>query len=208
MAHQYACGAITAVVFACGVAAIEPAHAQLRDGGLLPQDQSGLVTAVGCFVRGGDDGEDYLLAHPKQGPVNSVQDETCTADASADALKLDNTKKSGMNDAILGHWIEINGRLEKETGDDPDSLRELDVHSFRILPVVPRRTAVAPPAPAYQPAPLPEQPIARAPEPMPTVGTSGELPRTASPLPLVGLIGTLFLAGGLGLRSLRARNRR
>jgi hypothetical protein len=205
MAHQYAYAAITAFVVACGVAAVEPAHAQLRDGGLLPHDQSGLVTAVGCFVRGGEDNEDYLLAHPKQGPVNSVQEETCTASGSADALKLDNTKKSGMNDSMLGHWIEINGRLEKESSDDPDNLRELDVLSFRILPIVPRRAAAAPPAPAYQPAaPVLEQPIARAPE-APVVGTSGELPKTASPMPFVGLIGALFLAGGLGLRSLRSR---
>ena len=50
------------------------------------------------------------------------------------------------------------------------------------------------------------EPVAQ-PEPRP-VGTSGqaaatELPRTASPLPLSGLLGLLSLAGGLGLRAVR-----
>jgi hypothetical protein len=38
-----------------------------------------------------------------------------------------------------------------------------------------------------------------------TTGTSGVLPRTASPLPLIGLLGLLSLAGALGLRLARSR---
>src|SRR5258705_120543 len=40
-------------------------------------------------------------------------------------------------------------------------------------------------------------------QPTGTSGTAQELPRTASPLPLVGLMGLLSLAGGFGLRLLR-----
>lgn len=59
---------------------------------------------------------------------------------------------------------------------------------------------VAAPAPA--PAPAPQRQVER------PVGTSGqatpaELPRTASPLPLTGLLGLFSLAGGLGLRAFR-----
>ncbi len=38
---------------------------------------------------------------------------------------------------MLGRWVEIGGRLEKETSKDPDNLRELDVVSFKMVPVVP-----------------------------------------------------------------------
>jgi hypothetical protein len=42
----------TVVVVAFGMVAVERAYAQRRDGNLLPQDQSGQVTAVGCLVKG------------------------------------------------------------------------------------------------------------------------------------------------------------
>jgi len=64
------------------------------------------------------------------------------------------------------------------------------------------RRAESEPAAQAQPAPTP------APEPQ-AVGTSGardeELPRTASPLPLSGLIGLFSLGGALAVRSLRRR---
>jgi hypothetical protein len=211
MTLRYVYGALTAVVFACGVVTVEPAHAQLRDGGLLPQEESGLVTAVGCFLRGGDDGEEYVLARPARGPVNSVPEERCTAGANDNALRLKHTSDFGMNDAMLGRWIEINGRLEKETSDDPDNLRELYVRSFRILPVVPPRASVAP-SPTVEPAPpvYEQQPIAQAPPETPApIATTGEsLPQTASYVPASGLLGLLSLAGVFGLRSFRSRQRR
>ena len=66
-------------------------------------------------------------------------------------------------------------------------------------PVEERQIAAAP-APQATPAPQP------APEPR-AVGTSGqadELPRTASPLALTGLLGLLSLAGAAGIRAFRA----
>jgi hypothetical protein len=73
-------------------------------------------------------------------------------------------------------------------------------------------TGAAPPPPPTPPmegallieeAPAPKQvaaaaPAAAAPEPAPT-----QLPKTASPLPLVGLLGLLSLTVGLGMRALR-----
>jgi hypothetical protein len=41
------------------------------------------------------------------------------------ALELKETSKVGMNDSMIGRWVEINGRLEKETSSNPDNLREL-----------------------------------------------------------------------------------
>ena len=203
-------GAIAGTVIICGVLFVTPVHGQIRDGGLLPQEESGLITVLGCFLRGGDDGDGFLLAHPTRGPVESVEEETCTAGASDNALDLDDTGKLGMNESLTGRWIEISGRLEKETSRDPDNLRELEVRSFRIVPVVPRVAAAPPPAPIPEPqvaaaAPvLEEPPIADTP-----VGTTGQvettLPQTASYLPTSGFAALLLLAGGLVLRSWRLK---
>jgi predicted component of type VI protein secretion system len=219
MTLQFVYGA-TVGVFAFGVVAVAPAYAQRRDGGLLPQDQSGDVIAVGCLVRGstvrGGKPDKYALARVRKGPLTSVPEGTCTADPGADALTLDNPDKAGVNDSALGRWVEIGGRLERETSKDPDNLRELDVASFKLVPVVlPPRPAAAPaPAPAPRatppsaaaprPAPVPAPAPAAAPAPAPAPRT---LPKTASYVPAIGLAGLLSLAAGLMLRSFRRRQR-
>jgi hypothetical protein len=214
MTLQHVCGA-TVVVFAFGVVTVGPAYAQRRDGGLLPQEESGEVTAVGCLVRGsavrGGTKDQYVLALPKRGPVASVPEAKCTADSGADALDLDNESQGGVSDSMLGRWVEISGRLERETSKDPDDLRELDVKSVKLVPVVPPRTAEAPP-PQPTPPPVAEAPpTPRAPEPTPAPEPAPEppkrLPKTASHLPAIGLAGLLSLAGGLILRSFRLRQR-
>jgi len=223
MTLHYVYGA-TVGVFAFGVVAVGPAYAQRRDGGLLPQDQSGDVIAVGCLVRGstvrGGKPDKYALARVRKGPIASVPEATCTADAGADALTLDNPDKAGVKDSALGHWVEVGGRLEKETSKDPDNLRELDVASFKLVPVVlpPRPTAPPsePPAAAARPAPRPPAPaaapgaVAPAPTPAPAPAPAPArklLPKTASFSPAIGLAGLFFLAAGLVLRSFRLRKR-
>jgi|SRR5687767_6731821 len=205
-------GAIAGTLIICGVLAVTPTHGQIRDGGLLPQEESGLITVLGCFVRGGDDGDGFLLAQPTRGPVESVEEETCTAGASDNALDLDDTGELGMNESLAGRWIEINGRLEKETSDDPDNLRELEVRSFRIVPVVPRVVAAPPPAPIPEPQAAAAPPVFEQPpiaETETPVGTSGQaettLPQTASYLPTTGFAGLLLLAGGMVLRTWRLK---
>ena len=161
MSLQHVYGA-TVVVFVFGVVAVGPAYAQRRDGGLLPQEQEGQVTAVGCLLRGSavrggkKDKDKYVLARPRRGPVSSVPEATCTADPGADALDLDNTSKAGVNDSLLGRWVEISGKLEKETSKNPDDLRELDVAAFKLVPVVA-------PAPEAAPAPAAAAPARRQP---------------------------------------------
>ena len=109
-------------------------------GACCRRNKSGQVTAVGCLVRGnavrGGKKDKYVLARPRKGPVASVPEATCTADPGADALTLDNPEKASMTDAMLGRWVEISGRLEKETSKNPDNLRELDVLTFKMVPVV------------------------------------------------------------------------
>ncbi len=206
----------TVFVFGVSLVTVGPAYAQRRDGSLLPQNQSGQVTAVGCLVRGdavrGGKKDKYTLARPRRGPVASVPEANCTADPGADALTLDNPEKANMTDAMLGHWVEIGGRLESETDKDPDNLRELDVLTAKLVPVVIPRPAAQPapePAPrAAEPRPTPA-PQAQAPAPMPAPAPEApkKLPKTASPLPAMGLAGLLSLAVGFTLRSFRLRQR-
>jgi len=206
----------TVAVFAFGVVSVGPAYAQRRDGALLPQDQSGEVTAAGCLVRGtavrGGPKDKYVLARPKRGPVASVPEAACTASTGDDALTLDNTSSAGINDKMLGRWVEITGKLERETDKNPDNLRELDVASFKMIPVAPPRPgppatppAAAPPA-TPRPAPAATPPPAAAPAAAPAEPRK-TLPKTASPLPAIGFAGLLSLGVGLMLRSFRLRRR-
>ena len=206
----------TVVVFALGVMTVGPAYAQRRDGNLLPQNQSGQVTAVGWLVKGdavrGGQKDQYVLGRPKKGPVASVPEATCTVDPGADALTLDNPEKAKMTDAMVGHWMQITGRLESETSSNPDNLRELDVLSSRMVPVVPPRTAAAT-SPARQTPPPQAAESRSTPAPAATTAPAAppaaprQLPKTASQLPAIGLAGLLSLAAGLILRSFRLRQR-
>ena len=204
MANRYLCGALAAAALAVGVVTV-PAYAQSRDGGLLPPEEHGVITAVGCYLRGGDEGKTLLLAHPKRGPVNSVTEAQCTASAGDTAIRLKDAEKQGMNDSMLGRWVEVNGRLEKEESTDPDDIREFYVRSFRILPVVTPQRAAAEPEPAPFVAPEPA-PVTSIPEPVATSGVEpAPLPKTASPLPLTGLFGLFACAGSMAVRSFRSR---
>jgi hypothetical protein len=175
-----------------------------------------MVTVAGCLLRGdqirGGDDDKYVLANPKANPMASAPDQVCSADAGANAVQLDNPDKGNVDDTMLGRWVEISGRLERETSDD-DILRELDVVSARLLPVdAPRAAAEPAPEPiAAQPDPEPAPaPQAIAPEPSPepvAVATSGQLPATAGVGPLAGLIGLFACAGSVVIRSLRSRRR-
>ena len=185
-------------------------------GASCRRNKAGTVTAVGCLVRGtavrGGKKDKYVLARPRKGPVASVPEATCTADPGADALTLDNPEKAGINDAVLGRWVEIGGRLERETSKDPDDLRELDVASFKVVPVVvlhdrrPRPRHRRPPPAAEPPPPAPPAAAADACTCTAT-RRAPKLPKTASPLPAIGLAGLLSLAAGLMLRSFRLRQR-
>ena len=168
---------------------------------------------MGCLVRGdsvrGGKKDKYVLARPKRGPVASVPEASCTADPGADALTIDNPEKGKITDAALGRWVEIGGRLERETDKDPDNLRELDVATFKLVAVViPAKPTPKPtPAPvAEAPRPAPRAEAAPTPAP-PTAEPPKALPKTASQMPAIGLAGLLSLAAGLMLRSFRLRQR-
>lgn len=78
------------------------------------------------------------------------------------------------------------------TDGPPQTVTESQVAAM-VQPTA--RPAAAPPPPAPAPA--------RAPDPEPMAAPAERLPSTASPLPLIGLVGALSLAAGFALRSIR-----
>ena len=153
MTLRYVRVALTAVVLSCGLPTVDPADAQTRDAGLMAPEKGGLITVAGCFQRGGQEDDGYVLANPTLGPMASVPEGTCKATIDDRALDLSRfteegtweivtfhgqkyTTRHGLNQSMLGHWVEISGRLEKESDADLTNLRELKVRSFRMLPVV------------------------------------------------------------------------
>jgi hypothetical protein len=163
--------------------------------------------------------------------TSGAEADCATATGTGQAYELTG-KREGELAKFVGRRIEITGMLKKagsetagttgtagtETkpsgGFDPlgQDLRlpEVNVTSFREVTRSPQAQAetAAPAATAASREPAPEpQPTAQEPASAP-VGTSGqaeqrELPRTASPLPLAGLIGLLALGGVLAIRSRR-----
>jgi hypothetical protein len=86
-----------------------------------------------------------------------------------------------------------------------DSFREIPIVQETVLFVEPEAAPAAPPAPEPAPAPAPEpqvqQPAPAAPYAAPPVA----LPKTASPMELMGLLGLLSMGGAFGLRTWRQR---
>ena len=226
MTLRYVSSALAAIVLSCGLSTLDLAQAQTRDASLLPPEKGGVITVAGCLQPGEKDGK-YLLANPRLGPIANVAEGTCDARVDDRTLDLQNTSEQGINPSMLGHWVEINGRLEKETDADLTNLREFEVRSFRMLPVLPP-PVIAPRAEA-EPVSVPRPQAERQPVTPPAetitppeerpVGTTGvaettppqtaetTLPRTASPVPAIGLLGLLSLAGAFGVRFYRSRER-
>jgi LPXTG cell wall anchor motif len=210
MPFRYLCSAVLGAV-AIGVITVGPVSAQRRDGNLLPQEESADVVAVGCLARGdavrGGQKDKYVLANPRRGPVASVAQASCKPDPGADALTIDNPEKGNITDAALGRWVEISGRLERETDKNPDNLRELDVATFKVVRVVLPPKPEAPSTQVTESRPAPRAEPRAEPAPTPAVEPQRTLPKTASPIPAMGLTGLLSLAAGLMLRSFRRRQR-
>ena len=199
--------AIATGLLACGLTMITPAPGLAQQAAIAP-DAAGPITMYGCFARTkvGHEGHKFVLANPTLGPATSVTESTCSVSGNEPMVELDdihaNVHKHHLDASKVGHWVEITGRLNKAKHQ---TLREVDVRSYRLIPVEAPRVALAEPTPApptqYQPftpapAPVPRAAAPRAEE----IKAPAQLPQTASPLPLVALIGIVSLAGGLALR--------
>jgi hypothetical protein len=205
---------LTVTLTVCGAVAMASPRVQAQD--VLPTE-GGMITLVGCFLPDGSHHSKYVLAKPIMGSVASVTDSTCSAPIDETAVELKDIGGKHHGEGMLNHLIEVTGRLEELKGTTADSttdardLREVHVRSFRAVPVV-ILTPAAPPEVRYMPAPQPRPQAAIPPLPdEKPVATSGtvptELPKTASSLPLFGLVSLLSLSGALSLRLIGRRRR-
>jgi hypothetical protein len=219
---------LTVTLVVCGAAAVASPRVQAQE--VLPTE-GGMITLVGCFLPGGSHQSKYVLAKPIVGSVVSVTDGNCSAPIDETAVELKDVASKHHGERMLNHVIEVTGRLERlksssaasnttaastttaDSATDARELREVHVRSFRAVPVV-IPTPAAPPEVRYMPAPQPQpQPQAAIP-PLPDekpVATSGtmptDLPKTASSLPLFGMISLLSLSGALSLHLVGRRRR-
>ena len=174
--------------------------------------------------------DEYILVNATVGvasmhvePATEAESNNCLASPdNGQAIELTGHGEKYL-DPLVGRRVVITGML-KNAKHDPEAvgtsgaftpvprsgghlgaelhLREINVDSGTLAPVIiPRREAAI--------APAEPEPVVSAPEPAPqpapvteeaAVIVAEELPKTASPLPAIGLMGLLSLAGALGLR--------
>src|SRR6185503_2254311 len=100
-----------ATVLLCG---LNTAPASAQNTSLLPAEESAVITATGCLLRGGKElNNHYILASPRLGAVDNVADGACNEPIDAQAVELEDADDHGINPTLVGHWVEINGRLER-----------------------------------------------------------------------------------------------
>ena len=154
------------------------------------------VTLVGCLQREADyrrahdlgkggtagtglgSGDEYVLVNASrvEGSAAAAPTADCTSQGSGDAYELTGSREHDLR-SLVGHVVQITGTLT-------DSM--VNVASFQ---------EVAPAAAGATPPPVPQPPRpSRQPD---------NLPRTASRLPLIALIGLLSLGAAIGLRARR-----
>ena len=201
-------------LLACGTVVVTAATVQAQ-AQAYPEG-GGMITIVGCVSTQRIGSEDtFVLAKPTVGHVASVSDASCTASEADQVVKLQDEHERGFGTEMLGRWVEVTGRMEKNRPHKAGGIRELHIKAFAAVPVeAPKAAAVMPatepiPEPVAQPAPFVAAPVAEVvveERPVATAGVRTELPKTATSLPLVGLIGFVSLAGGVLLRLLDRRS--
>jgi len=118
-------------------------------------------------------------------------------------------KQAGLNDAYAGRWMEIDGRLESQ--QKVHQVGDIHVKSFRPVPGGPSTRCPVHAGPVRAEGRNPG--ASRADRSSANTRThrrdsrlQKELPKTATSLPLFGLIGFVSLAAGLGLHLLNRRS--
>jgi len=185
----------------CGIVALAPVRALAQEAGPLP-DKGQTITVVGCFDRAmvGEHPE-FVIARPIMGSVASVPDGSCKAGSGDPLVKLQDLRQAKVDRLKIGRWVEIDGRLEGN--HRADAIREVHVKAMRDVPVVAPRVAEAAPEPFVVEEPKPLVLDFGEPKPVATSGVSRtELPKTATLVPLIGIIGFVSLFGALAIHLL------
>jgi hypothetical protein len=179
----------------------------------------------GAFGMGIGGGNEYILVGATRITDNWPLrvGPNCDPTVGGDAYELTGKGESSLLRPYLGHWVELTGKLKKaeitrETrgtahpmptgGKGPFwqdlKIFEINVYAVKdyeppilvlIVPIIQKRAAVTE-------TPQPE--VAETPEPAPVATTGREvLPKTASTMPLVALLGAFFVAAAIAIRVLR-----
>jgi hypothetical protein len=174
----------------------------------------------GVLATGAGLGNEYVLINASRaGSTGTPAAVDCATASTGDAYELTGKSEREL-EPFVGRLVEITGMRKKADieseavgasgttaakptgGFDPLGqdlkLFEVEVTSFREA-AMPQAQAAAQPS---------AEPVETEPQAISTSGQAeGEqqLPRTASPVPLTGLLGLLSLAGALGFRTLRRR---
>jgi hypothetical protein len=164
-------------------------------------------------------------------PVTEQEASCVTGQGTGQAFELTGHGEDNLSQ-FLGRRVVIHGMLKHAkhdvgpvgtsgtftpvpTGGGPSlgsdlELREINVEGAGLVPirVIPEAAPVihgAPEEPA--PPPVAEAPAPQAPAPIapPPPAPAAQLPKTASPLPVIGIIGLMSLALGIGLRLFNRR---
>ena len=166
---------------------------------------------------GGGLGNEYVLINASPYPRRGSRD--CATASGGEAYELTGSEEGDLK-PFVGQRVAITGirkaaEIDAVTGRPTGGrqagydlrLFEVDVESFRAAPVQTRTVARFREPPAAREFrqqanenPGPQAPIQRRRD---VDAHVDQLPRTASPLPLIGLIGLLSLAAGLTLRAAR-----
>jgi len=158
---------------------------------------------------GGGLGNEYVLVNASRNPRRGFRD--CSTAVGGEAYELTGREEGDLK-PFVGQRVEIAGmrkaaEIDALTGRPTGGrqagydlrLFEVDVDSFRALPPVQTTTVTR----------VRERPAARQLNQAPIQrrqDVDAQLPGTASPLPLIGLVGLLSLAAGLTLRVARWRS--
>jgi hypothetical protein len=189
----------------------------------------------GWLNTGAGVGNEYILVNAVPGPINeqTAAEANCENLSGGRTYELKGPAERKRNlEAFVGHRIEVSGRIEnakvdltvgtsgdivagEPTGGPVNPRRrdlrlfEMRMDSFREIPIAqpvvtlyvePEAAPAAPPAPAPAPEPQVQYPAPAAPYTPPVA-----LPKTASPMALMGLLGLLSMGGAFGLRTWRLR---
>jgi hypothetical protein len=191
-----------------------------RENDYRKANDIGRAGAIGLGLGSGDE---FVLANASAVGSAGAQasDIDCSSATTGDAYELTGKREDELK-SLVGHVVQITGIQKKAEveqavgtsganaarptgGVDPLKrdlrLFEVEITSFQEVGPASAPAAAAPAA-AAPAAAAPTAVVAEA-QPTGTSGTAQELPRTASPLPFIGLLGLLSLTGGLGLRLLR-----
>jgi hypothetical protein len=190
----------------------------MREADYRKANDSGRGGALGTGVGRGNEFVLVNAAKVASGATPPASAGECGASAAGEAYELTGSREPQL-EKYVSRRVEISGTLKeakttgatgepKPTGGfDPLKqdlkLFEVEVASFREVPAGQSAAALPSAPPAARPAaPAPAPPAQPQPQPQPSPSTAPRqsLPRTASPLPLVGLIGLFSIASGLMLR--------